>query len=460
MSDLQNAGLTHRLAEFIGGFGDSGVTDESLREAERAFIDTIGVAIAATGDETMTRLLAALDTKAAAGPARSLIGSPSRQPVQMALINGTASHALDFDDVTEEIQGHPSTVLVPVALAVGEEVGAGGRDVLEAYLVGYHTEFLLASILDGPKHYALGWHATATLGVVGAAAASAYLYKLSVEQTTVALAIAGTMAAGSRRNFGTMTKPLHAGLAASHGIEAAQLAGAGFSASEVMLEAQYGFLSLFGLGTDLNRADTVTVPVHGLGEHKLSVKKYPACFNTHRTIDAVLDAGAINADEIEKVEVTVQSSGLEPLIHHRPTTGLEAKFSLEYTAAAALLDGRVSLESFENEAVNRPGVQALLRKVAVAESPTPPIGSPSWQAGFSCVSVTMRDGNTFSSRRDQPRGHASAPLTDAELHEKFIDCVQYTTGDKQEQLLAALDNLRALGDIRDLPLPLTKEDHK
>jgi 2-methylcitrate dehydratase PrpD len=257
-----------------------------------------------------------------------------------------------------------------------------------------------------------------------------------------------------------MTKPLHAGLAASHGIEAAQLARADFTASEVMLEAQYGFLSLFGLGTDLDRAETITVPVHGLGEHKLSIKKYPACFNTHRTIDAVLDCGPIDVDEIERIHVTVQAAGLEPLIHHRPTTGLEAKFSLEYTAAAALLDGRVSLESFENDAVKRPEVQALLRKVTVAESPTPPIGSPNWNAGFSCVSVTMRDGNALSSRRDQPRGHASAPLTDAELHEKFIDCVQYATGDKQEQLLAALDNLRALGSVRDLPLPVTRETQR
>ncbi|WP_157768911.1 MmgE/PrpD family protein [Pseudarthrobacter sulfonivorans] len=457
MSEMQNAGLTHRLAEFIVGFAASGVTDESLREAERAFIDTIGVAIAASGDETMTRLLEALDTHASVGPARSLIGSPSRQPAQMALVNGTASHALDFDDVTEEIQGHPSTVLVPVALAVGEEIGAGGRDVLEAYLVGYHTEFLLASILDGPKHYALGWHATATLGVIGAAAASAYLYKLGVEQTVMALAISGTMAAGSRRNFGTMTKPLHAGLAASHGIEAAQLARAGFTASEVMLEAQYGFLGLFGLGTDLARADTISVPIHGLGEHKLSVKKYPACFNTHRTIDAVLDCGPLDAGDVERIEVTVQTAGLEPLIHHRPTTGLEAKFSLEYTAAAALFDGGVSLESFENAAVNRPDLQALLRKVSVTESPTPPTGSPGWHAGYSCVSVVMRDGNVVSSRRDQPRGHASAPLTDAELHEKFVDCVQYTTGDKQEQLLAALDNLRAVSDIRELPFPTMRE---
>lgn len=457
MGEPQKDGLTRRLAEFVVGFSDSEVTDASLREAERAFIDTIGVAIAATGDETMTTLLKALDTHASSGPSRSLVGSPSRQPAQMALVNGTASHALDFDDVTEQIQGHPSTVLVPVALAIGEEVGARGRDVLEAYLVGYHTEYLLATLLDGPKHYAHGWHATATLGVVGAAAASAYLYKLTADQTVMALAIAGTMAGGSRRNFGTMTKPLHAGLAASHGIEAAQLARAGFSASEIMLEAPYGFLALFGLGTDLERADTITVPVHGLGEHKLSVKKYPACFNTHRTIDAVLDCSPFDVDEIERIEVTVQTAGLEPLIHHRPTTGLEAKFSLEYTAAAALLDGRVSLESFENEAVNRPDVQALLRKVTVAESPTPPVGSPSWHAGFSCVSVTMRDGNIVSSRRDQPRGHAIAPLTDAELHEKFVDCVQYTTGDKQEQLLAALDNLRALVNIRDLPLPLMKE---
>lgn len=453
MSTTTETGLTMRLAHTISEFAHSDVTEQSLREAERAFIDTIAVAIAAADDETVTTLVRALDTGAAAGPARSLVGTPSRQAAQAALVNGTACHALDFDDMTEQIQGHPSAVLVPAALAVGDEVDASGLQALEAYLVGYHVEHLLGSALDGPAHYALGWHATSTLGVMGAAAAAAYLYQLDPVRTANALAIAGTMSGGSRQNFGTMTKPLHAGLAASHGIEAAKLAREGFTASDVQLEAPYGFLDLFSADSDLSRADTVREPLHDLGEHRLSVKKYPACYSTHRTIDAVLAVGPVDVDAIESIVVTMQPAGLEPLIHHRPTTGLQGKFSIEYTVAASLLDGGLTLPSFEDDAVNRPQVQALLRKITPTESDVPPVGPAEWTTGYACVAILLRDGRTLTSRCDQPRGHATDPLSDDEVHEKFVDCVEFATGESSEALLAALDTLRKLDHVRDLPLP-------
>jgi 2-methylcitrate dehydratase PrpD len=372
----------------------------------------------------------------------------------MALINATAGHALDYDDVTDEVQGHPSTVLVPAALAVGEEVGASGRKVLEAYLVGYHTQYLLCTIIEGPRHYALGWHATSTIGVFGAAAAASYIYGLDAEQTTMALAIAGSMSGGSRRNFGTMTKPLHAGLAASRGIEAAQLARAGFTGGETLLEAPLGFIDLFGDDTDLSRADTVSVDLHALGsQHFLSVKKYPCCYNTHRAIDLVLDTEPIAPERIVSIAMTVHPSGLGPLIHHRPVTGLQGKFSLEYTVAAAMIDRQVSMASFEDAAVNRPDVQALLRKVSSTASSTPSVGSPEWAIGFACMSVTLDDGTVIEGRVDQPRGHSDSPLSDAELHRKFDDCVRFATGVSQPELLQALDRLRSLDSVADLPLP-------
>lgn len=450
MTDTERPGLTRRLAEAIVGYADSGITEEALREAERAFVDTVGVAIAASKDETVVTLLRGLDEGGAEGPSRSLVGSPPRSASRAALINGTAGHALDFDDVTYEIQGHPSTVLVPAALAVGEEVGASGRDVLHAYLAGYYAQHLLAVALDCEQHYSLGWHSTATLGVFGSTAASALLYGLDVDQTIHALAIAGSMSSGSRRNFGTMTKPLHAGLAASHGIEAAQLARAGFTADAQMLESRYGFVDLYG-AAGLEGVDAVEVPLHSLGEHRLSVKKYPACFNTHRTMDAIIDGAPIDPENVASIAVTLEPRGLLPLIHSRPTTGLEGKFSLQYTAAVALTDRNVVMATFTDEAVNRPELQALLRKVKVAESATPPFGATTYEVAYSCVEVTLNDGSVQQRRTDHPRGYGQIPLSDQELLDKFADCLTFATGEAQEDLWKVLNSLRELANVRDLP---------
>jgi len=441
------AGLTRRLAETLAGFAASGVTDESLREAERAFVDTIGVALAATDDPTVVTLLAAVDDVVPGGPCRMLVDPRPARAAHAALVNGTAAHALDYDDVTYEVRGHPSAVLVPTALAVAEEQGSSGRAALLGYLAGYHAMCVLGAALDLPRHYSKGWHATATLGVVGAAATAAQLYGLDAGRTAHALAIAGSTASGSRRNFGTMTKPLHAGLAASRGVTAARLARAGFTADPTMLEAPLGYLDLYGDGAE----PTATAEVPDLGHHRLSVKRYPACYNTHRAIDAVLDGPPVDLDAVESIRVTVEPSGLGPLIHARPRTGLEARFSLEYTVAAALADREASLATFTDEQCNRPAVQALLRRIEVVESPTPPVGPLEWALGYACVEILLRDGTVHARRADQPRGYGQNPLSDAELHAKFTDCAQFGTGHEQDDLLRALDSLRSVDDLRHLP---------
>lgn len=318
---------------------------------------------------------------------------------------------------------------------------------------------VLARVVHGPTHYARGWHATSTLGTVAAAAAAARIYGLSVQETRYALGIAASMAAGSRQNFGTMTKPLHAGMAASNGVNAAILAAAGFTADPNQLEAPLGYAAL--MAADEPRIASAELDGHwALAATGLSVKKYPCCYNTHRALDAVLDLragmGLVDADQVEAVEVKVHPDGLGPLIHRRPTTGLAGKFSIEYAMAAALLDGRIGLSTFTDEAVLREQAQNLLRRVTTTETSAPGAGPAGTGGPFAVVTIVTRDGNRAVNRVDVPRGEASAPLTDGEIEAKFRDCASFGAVPAGEELYESLRALRKVSSVRDVTQAMTR----
>jgi 2-methylcitrate dehydratase PrpD len=441
-----------QLTEAVARFAvEHEVDPDALPQARRAVIDTVGVAIAARQDPSFT-ILAGTLAGSAVGEATVLPTRERTSAAHAAFLNGTAGHALDYDDVADEIKGHPSVVLVPALLALGEARGASGRRVLEAFAVGFEVSCALAASLPIALHYRQGWHATATVGVLGATAGAARLLGLDVEQTRCALGVAASMAGGSRQNFGTMTKPLHAGLAARDAVLAAQLAAGGFTADPDQLEAPLGFLHLYGVEADpavaldwLSRADV-------LRSRGLNVKKYPCCYNTHRTADAVLDlfSKGVQGGDVRSVRVTIEPGGLEPIIHHRPASGLQGKFSDEYVVAAALLDGEVNLATFTDEAVSRPAHQELLRKVEIVEGETPPFGPPTFEGGYAAVELTREDGSVVQERCDIPRGDARSPLDDAGIEAKFRDCVRFSAGPwDAERLLAGLRTLEqadAVGD--------------
>lgn len=441
-----------QLTEAVARFAvEHEVEPDTLPQARRAVIDTVGVAIAARQDPSFT-ILAGTLAESAVGEATVLPTRERTSAAHAAFLNGTAGHALDYDDVADEIKGHPSVVLVPALLALGEAQGASGRRVLEAFAVGFEVACALAASLPIALHYRQGWHATATVGVLGATAGAARLLGLDVEQTRCALGVAASMAGGSRQNFGTMTKPLHAGLAARDAVLAAQLAAGGFTADPDQLEAPLGFLHLYGVEADpavaldwLSRADV-------LRSRGLNVKKYPCCYNTHRTADAVLDlfSKGVQGGDVRSVRVTIEPGGLEPIIHHRPATGLQGKFSDEYVVAAALLDGEVNLATFTDEAVSRLAHQELLRKVEIVEGETPPFGPPTFEGGYAAVELTREDGSVVQERCDIPRGDARSPLDDAGIEAKFRDCVRFSAGPwDAERLLAGLRTLEqadAVGD--------------
>lgn len=423
------APVTDQIARFALE-ADVAAGPATLREAAlSALIDTVGVAIAGRNDSGFRALLEGTREEIRPGAATIWATGARTSPAYAALVNGTAAHALDYDDVSDPMYGHPSVALYPALVAVAQSEGYSGAELLDAYVVGYEITGAIAAALPIRAHYSRGWHSTATVGVLASTAGLCRLLRLDVETTRRALGIAASSASGSRQNFGTNTKPLHPGLSAWSAVTAARLAQSGFTADDHQLEAPLGYFAMYGADSDLSAVAkwldqrwSILQPGSGV-----SIKKYPCCFNTHRSADAALALAAqvADPDRISGVRVTVEPGGLDPVIHHRPTTGLEGKFSVEYVVAAGLLDRRVRLATFSDEAVGRPDAQALLRKVQVAESPNPPFGEAGYDFAYSAVEIDT--GDTVLRRRvDTPRGHSRDPLAGHELEEKFLDCVAYS----------------------------------
>ncbi|HYT40477.1 MAG TPA: MmgE/PrpD family protein, partial [Acidimicrobiia bacterium] len=375
-----------------------------------------------------------------------------------ALVDGTSAHALDYDDVDDALLAHPSAVLVPTLLALGDACGSSGEELLVAYRRGLDTCRVVARLLGVEGHYRAGWHATSTVGTLGAAAAAARLLGLSAGTAQHCFGMAATMAGGSRQNFGTMTKPLHVGLAAERGILAAQLARRGQTADPDQLEGPMGFLALFG---DPSRpgpqaAEDAFMCLSPADPDGLNVKLHPCCYATHAAIDAALEVAASlpGGEQPAGIEVVVPPGGLAPLIHSRPADGLQAKFSLEYAVAAAVLDHGVTLASFEDARVRRTDVQALLRTVEVGVAETPPAGPPVWYDAFAAV-VTLRlaGGASATTRIDKPAGHALRPVSEQQLRAKFADClgsVGIASVDEAYETLRTLRSQPSAGAVLDV----------
>jgi 2-methylcitrate dehydratase PrpD len=442
------AAVTQSVARFAREFDLSSSTaaPEIVDRARRAVLDTLGVAVAG-GREPSFSILARMLGDSAVGEATVLPTRVRTSAARAAFLNGTAGHALDYDDVIDEIKGHPSVVLVSALLALAEAEGKSGRDLLEAYVVGLEVACALAQALPVDAHYRAGWHATATVGVIGATAGAGRLLGLDEAQLRNALGIAASMASGSRQNFGTMTKPLHAGLAARDAVIATQLAAGGFTADQDQLEGPVGFLRMYGVDAEPDAVVRLLAGPRVLEQHGLNVKKYPCCYNTHRMADAALalQARGVSASAVQAAVLTFEPGGQQAVIHHRPRTGLEGKFSSEYVLAACLLDGRVGLSTFEDAAVGRPEAQDLLRRVTIAESATPPIGPTAYEHAYAVVELTLADGRVLRERCDVPRGDARAPLGQSDLESKFRDCLAFV--DSTWDAEALLDRLWRVDEL-------------
>ena len=441
-------GLTAGLAAMITG--DEPASEAWLDLAERAFVDTVAVLFAGRNEPAVTALADTVLAEESGGPARSVAVGRAMPVGAAALLDATAAHALDYDDVDDALLGHPSAVLVPTVLALAGAAGASGDEMLDAYRRGLETARALAAAVGIEGHYEAGWHSTSTIGTLAAAASAARLLRLTRLATRHALGMAASMAGGSRQNFGTMTKPLHAGLAAERGILAARLAARGFTADADQLDGPMGFLALYGADGVATAARAGTGVVRAEGEAGepcgLNIKLHPCCYATHAAVDAALELRPTvgDVDAFDSIDVVARSGGLAPLIHHRPIDGLQAKFSLEYTVAAALIDGAVTLASFEDARARLPDVQRLLERVRITAADTAPTGASAWASPFpAVVTVHLAGGGSATARVDHPAGHATRPVTDEQLRAKFTDCLA-SAGVAPVVVAEAHDTLRYL----------------
>lgn len=438
------------LAEFVPALGYEELPDDVVRLVERCYVDTVGVTIAGAAEGSGEMSAAAIGALAADGGEATVVGHSRRTtPLGAAFVNGTAGHGLDFDDVAEPMSNHPSVTMVPALLAVGEAVDATGSDLITAFVAGYETQYYLAAPIM-PTHYEVGWHATATLGTFGATAGAASLLALTVEQTRHALNIAASMPSGLKRNFGSDTKPMHAGMAARSGVTAALLAREGFSADHDAIGEDRGFLDLYtrpeGFDLDALPALGEDFGIETAGVH---VKKYPCCYFTHTSIaaaSAIRDEHDLAPGDIESVTVTA-SQGAHDALHHRdPDTGLEGKFSMHYAVAAALATDRVDLATFDDGNIDDPDVQAVRERVTFELDESLPYATHE-----ATVRVETTGGETHERTLADPPGTADNPLSDAELRKKFLSCATRRYGtDRAERVHETLDELRSLSDVTEL----------
>lgn len=441
---------TESIANFIAGTKVADIPASVLALAKRNLIDTLGVAIGAT-ESAVDGALRKLPLASRSGEALLWNGRGRAAALDAAWMNGALAHALDFDDGGVALTPmHPSSPVLPALWALGERDNRSGRDLLAAYVLGLEVECKLTGAVS-LTHYDQGWHATATMGTFGAAAGSGWLLGLSAEQLRMAMGISASMASGLRTNFGTMTKPLHAGLAARNGVMAAELAEVGWSANQNALEARKGFLEVFGCGEigDLKLGQPYHFEAPGV-----SIKRFPSCAATHHCIEAMFalkrdhDLSAGQIDEIDCLvhAVSYQAVRKDP----EAATAEAARFSLHFTMALVLLEGGVELKHFSPETRNRDDVRALMRKVRVAVHPELET-LESKKKVFGEVQVRLTDGRRFTHRATQVRGRGALALTDADVDEKFLGCAEPALGaTKARELLAKLRRLDEQPEIRSL----------
>ena len=437
------------LARNINTIRYENLPEPAIYWAKVAIIDTVGSLLAGVKEPcaTIVERVSGIDTLPE-GPCLVFGGSKRARPLDAALINGTAAHALDYDDTSKTMSGHPSAVIVPPVIALGEEIGANGKSIIEAYVSGFETGTGIGRGVNF-YHYEKGWHPTATLGVFGAAAACGRLLKLSDERLATALAICASLSAGVKANFGSMTKPLHVGFAGRNGLFAALLAGEGFTASGDAFEQSQGFFELFnGPGNyDANKITANWADPLDIVKTGISIKQYPCVYSTHAAVDAAVllrNQSPLNPAEIKEVEVCMHKRRLLPHTMRPATSGLNAKFSLPYIIARALIDGRLMIEHFEGDAYAEPAVQALMGKIRTK----PHFDDDKDYSGS--VTVTLKDGTQRSEYVIMPRGRGPEyPLSDEDLRIKFENCAsRLLPMDTVKTLYGQLKNLERLDSIR------------
>ncbi len=409
-----------KIARFIVETDPASIPQEALKSANLGIFDCIGTILAGVASPP-GKIMARFIKEAGGKPETTVVGMGLRTtPVLGALANGAMAHALDYDDLGA--MGHPSVVLLPAIISLAERVGASGKDILQAYAIGYEVGEAISSAC----HYAQmerGFHATPMFGTMAATAASARLLKLSVKQTIMAMGIAGSMPSGIAQNLGSYTKGLHAGLASHSGVMACLLAQDGWTGTDIVFESKVGYLHAY-VGKDMYDLEKIR---NSLGKwhviNGITIKKYPCCGSNHNTLDSVLSLlreNDIKFEDIERVDVDHMPYISHILLYPEPIDGFQGKFSIHYNVATAIIDKRIDIDSFGDDKLKRPQYREALNKVKIH------IVSP-WDPHFrgyaaeNPVTITLKDGRHFhkTTNRYTMHGSPSDPLTENEVLGKF-----------------------------------------
>jgi 2-methylcitrate dehydratase PrpD len=453
--------VTARVAEFVVGTQLSEIPDESIELGKKSILDGLGLALSGSKADTAPLIGQYIKSLGCGSGGAAVLGSAEKFPARFAaLANGVAIHVDDFDDTQlatakDRVYGllvHPTVCVLPAALAVAEVGGKSGKDLLVAYQVGVEVECKIAEAIS-PRHYEDGFHSTGTCGVFGSSSACARLKGLDSTHTTRAFAIAASQAAGLRENFGTMMKPFQAGHATESGVVSADLAALGWTGAEQILEAQRGFFHAYGGGYDPSVIMDKLGKPWTLQNPGVSIKPFPSGSLTHPGMTELLRlirANSIRAADVAQVEVGTNRNMPNTLIHHRPTTGLQAKFSMEFCMAILLLDGKADQTKFTDAMANRADVQEMIRRVRFYTDPE------AEKAGYdkmtTILKITLKDGRTISGRADFAKGSPADPMSFDEVAEKFLGCAAFAEWPKSKAdgVIKMVSKLEDLSDVRQL----------
>ena len=447
--------VTRQVAEFCVGTRYADLPADVVELGKKSILDGLGLALAGSVARTGAICRDYLQSiGCGTGPA-TVLGSAQRAPARFAAFaNGVGIHADDYDDTQlavapDRVYGlltHPTSSVLSAALATAETGARSGRDLMLAYQVGVEVACKVAEAI-APRHYQDGFHSTGTCNAFGAAAAASKLRSFDAGQVARALGVAGGQAAGLRENFGTMTKPFQAGHAAESGILATELVALGWTASEQILEAPRGFFQAAGGGFDPGAIGQRLGAPWTFASPGISIKPHPSGSLTHPgmgELARLVKEHAIRADQVERVDVGTNKNMPNTLIHHHPTDGLQAKFSMEYCIAAMLVFGKAGLGEFTDESVQRRDVQAMVERVRFGVHPE--AEAAGYNKMTTIIDIHLKDGRTVSGRADFAKGSPADPLSYAEVAEKFRDCAAFA-GWPEARTEAVIAAVRTIEDL-------------
>jgi 2-methylcitrate dehydratase PrpD len=452
-------GLTQEIAGYVAKTRYRDIPSDVVQLARGFILDGLGVALAGSTDEC-SRIVQAQIRRMGGRAECSVLGTALRAPAaKAALANGVAAHAMDYDDTQlstskEAVYGlltHPTTPVLAAALAIGERERVGGDALLLAYILGVEVECRIADAIH-PRHYQSGFHSTATVGGLGAAVAAGKILRLKEEALRRALGIAASMAAGLRENFGTMTKPLHAGRAAENGVTAALLARDGFTAATNILEAPRGFFNAMAGGYDESKISGRLGKPYFMKEPGISIKPYPSGSLSHPAQDLILDLAKehdLRPADIERIEVGTNSNVPNALIYPMPKNALEGKFSIPFCMAIGVIERKAGIAQFQDRKVRDRKVVEMMKRVTLyVDDELEKLG---YDKVRSRIRIKLKDGRVIEGRADVARGHPEKPMSWAELGDKFRDCAARVLPRKNaEQTIQSVARIEKLKSLRPL----------